>query len=157
MGGPTEWLALADITCINLYYGWYTQGGQLDQAAVTLGKTLDALHTKLGKPIIVTEFGADTIAGNHAEPPEMFSEEYQAAMLTAYLDVAAARPFVAGTHVWNFADFKTGQGIVRAGGLNQEGVFTRDRRPKLAAHTLRARWKPDAAPAPAAQGRLGDA
>jgi len=43
-------------------------------------------------------------------------------------------------HVWNFADFKTGQGIIRASGLNQKGVFTRDRRPKLAAHTLRARW-----------------
>ena len=57
-----------------------------------------------------------------------------------YLDVAAARPFVAGLHVWNFADFKTGQGIVRAAGMNLKGVFTRDRRPKAAAHFLRSRW-----------------
>jgi beta-glucuronidase len=47
---------------------------------------------------------------------------------------------VIGAHVWNFADFKTSQNILRAGGLNHKGVFTRDRRPKLAAHTLRRRW-----------------
>lgn len=42
----------------------------------------------------------------------------------------AERPFVVGLHVWNFADFKTGQGTSRAGGMNFKGVFTRDRRPK---------------------------
>ena len=55
------------------------------------------------------------------------------------LDVAASRPFVAGLHVWKFADFKTGQGIIRMAGLIQKGVFTRDRRPKMAAHFLRSR------------------
>ncbi len=135
-----EWLAIIDLVCVNRYYGWYSQGGQLDAGVPLLGKELDALHDALKKPIVVTEFGADTVAGLHAQPPEMWSEEYQAEMLTKYLDVAAARPFVVGMHVWNFADFKTGQGIIRASGLNQKGVFTRDRRPKLAAHTLRARW-----------------
>ncbi len=86
------------------------------------------------------------VAGLHAQPPEMWSEEFQSAMLMAYLDVAASRPFVAGMHVWNFADFKTGQGILRVSGLNQKGVFTRERRPKLAAHTLRARWAGTAGP-----------
>jgi beta-glucuronidase len=61
-------------------------------------------------------------------------------VLRRYLDVAAERPFVAGLHVWNFADFKTAQGLVRPGGLNTKGVFTRDRRPKMAAHFLRQRW-----------------
>jgi beta-glucuronidase len=37
-------------------------------------------------------------------------------------------------------DFKTSQGIMRAGAMNYKGVFTRDRRPKLAAHRLRALW-----------------
>jgi beta-glucuronidase len=144
MGGPPEWLALADVTCINLYFGWYVQGGQLEQASKVLSGQLNDLHTRLGKPLIITEFGADTMAGLHSEPAEMWTEEYQASMLTMYLDVAAKHPFVVGLHVWNFADFKTGQGIIRAGGLNLKGVFTRDRRPKLAAHTLRARWRKDA-------------
>jgi beta-glucuronidase len=49
-------------------------------------------------------------------------------------------PFMAGMHVWNFADFKTGQGTMRAAAMNFKGVFTRDRRPKMAAHFLRSRW-----------------
>ena len=57
-----------------------------------------------------------------------------------YLDVAEQRPFMAGMHVWAFADFKTGQSSSRAGSINFKGVFTRDRRPKMAAHFLRERW-----------------
>jgi beta-glucuronidase len=140
MNGPTDWLALFDVVSINRYYGWYTQGGRLDEGKAALAKELDALHQKLGKPIVVTEFGADTVAGVHAQPAEMWSEEYQVEFLRRYLDVAASRPFVAGMHVWNFADFKTGQGIIRMAGLNQKGVFTRDRRPKMAAHFLRSQW-----------------
>jgi beta-glucuronidase len=140
MGGPRSWLALTDVVCINRYYGWYSQGGQLEEAARVLATELDSLHRELGKPIVLTEFGADTLAGFHAEPPEMWSEEYQVEFLRRYLDVADARPFVVGLHVWNFADFKTTQGVLRAGGLNRKGVFTRDRRPKMAAHYLRQRW-----------------
>lgn len=58
---------------------------------------------------MLSEFGADAIAGTHAEPPEMFSEEYQCEMLERYLDLAAERPWIVGLHVWNLADFKTCQ------------------------------------------------
>ena len=139
-GGPAEWLGLFDVVAINRYYGWYTLGGRLDQAAEALGRELDELHKRFGKPIMLTEFGADTVAGAHSQPDEMWSEEYQVELLRRYLDVAGSRSFVAGVHVWNFADFKTGQGIIRMSGLNHKGVFTRDRRPKMAAHFLRSRW-----------------
>ena len=140
MGGPVEWLAPADVVLINRYWGWYMQGGQLDAGAEFLAQELDGLYETLKKPMIVSEFGTDTIAGMHSDPPEMWSEEYQVEFIRRYLDVAAERPFMAGMHIWNFADFKTAQGINRAGGLNQKGVFTRDRRPKMAAHFLRQRW-----------------
>jgi beta-galactosidase/beta-glucuronidase len=48
---------------------------------------------------------------------------------------------VIGEHVWNMCDFKTGQDVRRMGGMNHKGVFTRDRRPKLAAHRLRELWR----------------
>ncbi|MGC8781168.1 MAG: beta-glucuronidase [Anaerolineae bacterium] len=138
--GYVDWLALCDVLCIHRYTGWYTLSGQLEAALQSLAKDLDQLHEQYRKPIAITEFGADTIAGAHGEPAEMWTEEYQVEMLRGYLDVAAARPFVVGMHVWNFADFKTGQSILRAGGLNRKGVFTRDRQPKMAAHLLRERW-----------------
>jgi beta-glucuronidase len=141
VGGPPEWLEPFEVASINRYYGWYSLGGRLDQAAGALAKELDELHGRLNRPILITEFGTDTVAGAHSQPEEMWTEEYQVEFLRRYLDVAASRPFVAGLHVWNFADFKTGQGIIRMAGLNQKGVFTRDRRPKMAAHFLRSRWR----------------
>ncbi|WP_447987168.1 beta-glucuronidase [Nitrospira sp. Nam74] len=139
-GGPKEWLGPFDVVCINRYYGWYSQAGRLDEAAQTLARELDDLHRSFGKPIIMTEFGADAIPGTHSTPSEMWTEEYQVELLRLYLDVAAQRPFMAGLHVWAFADFKTRQSIGRAAGMNFKGVFTRNRRPKMAAHFLRSRW-----------------
>jgi len=43
--------------------------------------------------------------------------------------------------VWAFADFKTDQNASRPAGTNFKGVFTRDRRPKLAAHRIKELWK----------------
>ncbi len=140
MGGPVEWLGLSDIVCINRYWGWYTQPGDIKAGAAMLSKELDGLHQTLHKPIVITEFGADTYAGMHSNPAEMFTEEYQSDFIKAYLDVADTKDFIAGMHVWAFADFKTTQGIIRFGGMNYKGVFTRDRRPKMAAHMLRSRW-----------------
>ncbi len=139
-GGPVEWLESADVACINRYYGWYSESARLDDGKAALERELDALHDQLGKPIIVTEFGTDTLPGNHSHPPAMWSEEYQVEFIRRYLDAAADRPFVAGMHIWNFADFKTAQAIMRANGMNYKGVFTRDRQPKMAAHFLKERW-----------------
>jgi beta-glucuronidase len=140
MGGPVEWLALTDIICINRYWGWYTNPGDIKTGAAMLSQELDGLHKKLNKPIIITEFGADTYPGMHADQPEMFTEEYQRDFIKAYIDVANTKDYMAGMHVWAFADFKTGQGVIRFGGMNYKGVFTRDRKPKMAAHYLKSIW-----------------
>jgi len=138
--GVREWHGIFDVVCVNGYYGWYTQSGQLDAGRQALARELDELHQAFGKPIIITEFGADTLPGAHNTPAEMWTEEYQIEFLRGFLEVAAERSFMAGMHVWNFADFKTGQGTMRAAAMNFKGVFTRDRRPKMAAHFLRSRW-----------------
>ena len=140
MGGPHEWHALADVICINRYWGWYVQGGLLEQALDTLDRELDEYWETHGKPIIITEFGADTLAGLHARPAVMWSEEYQTDLIRGYLDVAARKDFVAGMHIWNFADFAAVQSPGRVGATNLKGVFTRTRTPKMAAHMLREYW-----------------
>jgi beta-glucuronidase len=140
--GPDEWAALGDLICTNLYYGWYSAGGQLDEVARgMLERELDRLRAVHGKPVMLTEFGADTMAGVHATPATMWSEEYQSQMMELYMQVIRARSFVVGAHPWCFADFRTASGVLRAGGLNQKGVFTRERQPKMAAHTLRRLWR----------------
>ena len=127
-----------DVCCFNRYYGWYNLSGDLDAACDAWNTELD-FWAGIGKPVMITEYGADTYPGVHNINGEMFSEEYQ---LDYYSRINAEfdkRPFFIGEQVWNFADFATIQGPMRVDG-NKKGLLTRDRRPKLAAHYFRKRW-----------------
>ncbi len=141
VGLDEEAFEFLDFICLNRYYGWYTNFGDLETGVERLKAEIEALRALYPKPLVLTEFGADAIPGHHAQPPEMFSEEYQAEMLSMYIQALREYPFVAGEHVWNLCDFKTGQAVHRVNGFNYKGVFTRDRRPKMAAHRLRELWR----------------
>jgi beta-glucuronidase len=140
MGGPTSWMEQCDVVCMNRYWGWYVMGGELDKALASLEQELDGVWDQWRKPVIMTEFGADTMAGMHGHPSVMWTEEYQADYIRGHLEVAARKDYVAGMQVWNFADFAAVQSIMRVGGLNMKGIFTRTRTPKMAAHVLREFW-----------------
>lgn len=131
---------LFDVIGVNRYDTWYADPGCLDLTALHMREHLERDWATYGKPVLLAEVGADAIPGLHADPPTMFSEEFQAEMLEITVHEMAKLDFVIGTHVWNFADFATKQGLTRVGG-NRKGVFTRDRQPKIAAHTLRKLWK----------------
>ena len=127
-----------DMVCANRYYGWYVFGGDLDAAERAMREEMKYWE-KLGKPWMITEYGADTVAGIHMATPNMFTEEYQLEYYRTLNRVLDECDFVVGEHAWNFADFATVQGTLRVDG-NKKGLFTRDRRPKLAAHYFRKRW-----------------
>ena len=131
---------LCDIIMLNRYYAWYDFHGNIDGIEQALRSEVSNFHEKYQKPIIIAEFGADTIEGNHSLPSESFSEEFQQEVVEEYCKVLDEYDFCVGEHVWNFADFKTKQGLTRVRG-NRKGVFTRDRQPKLIAHYLRNRWE----------------
>ncbi|WP_372469297.1 beta-glucuronidase [Microbacterium maritypicum] len=130
---------LVDVLSLNRYYGWYADTGDLRAAEVHLETELRGWQEKFGKPIIITEYGADTLAGLHSILDQPWSEEFQRGLLDVYHRVFDRVDAVIGEQVWNFADFQTKAEITRVDG-NRKGVFTRDRRPKDAAHVLRARW-----------------
>jgi beta-glucuronidase len=140
-GSPASWLEHCDVLCLNRYWGWYVLGGELEKAFAAFGQELDMFWDAWHKPIIVTEFGADTIAGMHGHPNLMWTEEYQAELIRGHLSVAKQKHFIAGMQVWNFADFAAVQSVLRVGGINMKGVFTRQRTPKMAAHVLREFWQ----------------
>ncbi len=129
---------LSDVFCLNRYYGWYDGGPDLDYSEQALREELTKWE-KIGKPLIITEYGADTVMGLHDTTSVMFTEEYQVDYYKMNNKVFDSFDFVIGEQAWNFADFATGQGTVRVQG-NKKGLFTRDRRPKLAAHYFRERW-----------------
>ena len=139
-GGPDKDISakLSDVICLNRYYGWYVLGPDLEGAEKVLRKEMEEWK-KLGKPLMFTEYGADTVMGLHDTTPVMFTEEYQLEYYKMNNAVFDEYDFCVGEHVWNFADFATSQSIVRVQG-NKKGLFTRDRKPKLAAHYFKDRW-----------------
>jgi beta-glucuronidase len=131
-----------DVLMLNRYYGWYVHTGDLATAELAWEDELKGWASE-GKPIIITEYGADTYPGLHtliAASP--WTEEYQVEYLDMNHRVFDRIDAVVGEQVWNFADFATTSGIMRVGG-NKKGVFTRDRQPKAAAYALRRRWRKD--------------
>jgi beta-glucuronidase len=134
-------LEFSDVLCLNRYYGWYEYPGQLEHGLAMLGAEMDRIHGRYGKPMMLTEFGADTIPGLHSTSDQMFTEEFQERLLAAYICLIRSKEYTIGEHVWNFADFRTPQNLRRVV-LNMKGVFTRTRSPKMAAFTLRKIWLP---------------
>ncbi|XP_039633562.1 beta-glucuronidase isoform X2 [Perca fluviatilis] len=130
-----------DVICVNSYFSWYYDPGHLEVIPIQLKTQFENWYGKYQKPIIQSEYGADAVAGLHSDPPVMFSEEYQKAVLQSYHNVLdqKRKQYVIGELIWNFADFMTVQGIFRVLG-NKKGIFTRERQPKAAAFILKERY-----------------
>ncbi|MCI8976056.1 MAG: beta-glucuronidase [Lachnospiraceae bacterium] len=131
-----------DFWTMNRYYGWYVKGGyEISDAMIAFRKEMDEWASQDPvKPMVFTEYGADTLSSEHKLPSVMWSQEYQLEYLELYHELFDSYPFVKGEQVWNFADFQTVEGIGRVNG-NKKGIFTRDRQPKDSAYLIKKRWE----------------
>ena len=132
---------LIDVLCLNRYYGWYLNHGDIEGARVGLRKELKEWQEKYpDKPIIMTEYGADTLPGYHSNWDVPYTEEYQERFHQMSHEVFDELENFVGEHVWNFADFETNSyALIRIQG-NHKGLFTRDRNPKSIVKLFRNRW-----------------
>ena len=139
-----------DIIGINRYVAWYSDYGRLDQITSTISQDIASWRsTYPTKPILVSEYGVDTIPGLHNDPPLMFTEEYQTEFYAAYhlaFDNVSSllhpdTGFFIGELPWTMFDFATEQSTIRVGGINHKGLFTRQRQPKAAAFLLKHRYE----------------
>jgi len=86
-----------DIFGINEYFGWYYYG---------YDKLERLLEKDYRKPFVVSEFGAEAVAGHHGSVDELWTEEYQAEVYRNQLAVILASK-AAGIAPWLLYDFKT--------------------------------------------------
>lgn len=116
-------------------------GAGIVDAEVAFRQEMDGWEkVRNGRPMIFTEYGADTLASEHKLPSVMWSQEYQNEYLDMNHRVFDAYDWVQGELMWNFADFQTTEGIMRVNG-NKKGAFTRQRQPKDVAYLLKNRWE----------------
>uniref|UniRef100_A0A158P760 Beta-glucuronidase n=1 Tax=Angiostrongylus cantonensis TaxID=6313 RepID=A0A158P760_ANGCA len=133
---------LLDIICVNRYYGWYINMGELDWINQSVYWDISQWSEKYKRPVLVTEYGAESLPGLNQEPSVSFSEQYQNELIIRThqaFDALRNSHILAGEMIWNFADFMTGMTTSRAVG-NHKGIFTRTRQAKMAAYTLRDRY-----------------
>ena len=54
-----------DVLCVNRYYAWYSDCSHTELIQRQLTYDLNGWHSRFNKPVIITEYGADTVAGFH--------------------------------------------------------------------------------------------
>ncbi|KAH8415870.1 hypothetical protein KR222_002330, partial [Zaprionus bogoriensis] len=131
-----------DIIGFNRYNSWYHNDGRTDMIVNPVYDEARSWRNRFQKPVLIFEYGGDTMEGYHSLPAYIWSEEYQTRLFAKHFqafDKLRKLNWFIGEFVWNFADFKTEQKFTRVGG-NKKGVFTRARQPKEAAHLLRRRY-----------------
>jgi beta-glucuronidase len=88
-----------DVLGYNEYLGWYQ------------GKPADipdhSWQNPLGKPVIMSEFGAGAKAGLHGPDTEMFTEEYQDSVFRQQFQMLEKIPFLRGMSPWVLMDFRS--------------------------------------------------
>ena len=132
LGYPDDYLLdqaaqYVDIISVNKYFGWYTDPGHTELVHRQMATDLRRWREAHGKPLLVTEYGADTVAGLHSLPSLSWTEEFQGEFMAEYwgaFDEVRAEGWFLGEMVWNFADFMTKQEVRRVAG-NRKGLFTR--------------------------------
>ena len=97
-------IKIGDYIGANLYQGWYF--GVAD-SLIASAKNIQNLSGN--KPIMVSEYGAGADPRLRSDNPRRFdfSLEYQTQVHKAWLKSIQDNNFVAGSFVWNFADFSS--------------------------------------------------
>lgn len=87
-----------DVIGLNEYCGWYSP----DFAALP-----DLLeNSNPDKPVIITEFGADALAGHHGTVSDKGTEECQAYVYERQVEVLRTIPYIQGMTPWILYDFR---------------------------------------------------
>ncbi|WP_225421357.1 glycoside hydrolase family 2 protein [Sphingomonas parva] len=94
-------VAALDVMAINTYNGWYSGDRLEDLPAI-------GWRSEHGKPLILSEFGADAKQG-FLDPGlrRKFSEDFQAEYYRQTLAMAGKIPFLAGMSPWILKDFRS--------------------------------------------------
>jgi len=121
-----------DILAANKYMGWYTPwpGGAGNIKWVASHK----------KPLIISEFGAEALYGNHgtADTASSWTEEFQAKVMEDNIRMFRANPQLRGVCAWVLADFRSPTRMhgTYQNGWNRKGLLSEYGEKKKAWHVI---------------------
>ena len=102
---------------------------------------------KYNKPVFVSEFGGDALAGYHGDANTRWSEECQEALYVNQLKMLGAIPGLRGMTPWILADFRATrrQHPVYQNGFNRKGLISSAGVKKKAFYVLQEYYRQQAA------------
>jgi beta-glucuronidase len=122
---------LLDLVSFNEYAGWYWSNT----------KEMLNFHFNISanKPVLITEFGADALAGFHADDATRWSEEYQDLLYRNQITMLSAIPGLRGITPWILVDFRSPKRLnpTFQDFWNRKGLISETGVKKQAFHTLK--------------------
>ena len=123
-----------DVIGLNEYFGWYEPDfSGLDRLLA---------NSDPGKPVIVSETGADASPGHRGAGRVLFTEDWQATFYEQQLARIAAAPYVRGVAAWLLYDFRTERrqtGFQK--GFNRKGLIGHDKATTKLAFAAFKQWQ----------------
>jgi beta-glucuronidase len=125
---------LVDVLGVNEYHGWYY--GTIEHMAKL------SWTSPYDKPLIISEFGGDAKFGLRGDPNESWTEDLQAEIYKAQLDMQSRIPFLAGISPWILKDFRAPFRLLPGvqDGFNRKGLIDDLGNHKLAFDILAAHY-----------------
>lgn len=125
-----------DLASFNEYAGWYWGG-------LPSNITRYSYQVQYNKPVIVSEFGGDALAGFHADENTRWSEEYQAALYRNQFVLLGKMPGLRGMTPWILCDFRSPrrQQPYYQDYFNRKGLISETGKKKMAFDVLKAYYE----------------
>lgn len=122
-----------DVMGCNEYIGWYTLPAELAPGITWT--------SKYNKPLIMSEFGGESVAGLHGKPDEIWTEEYQNRIYENQVKMFDHIPFLRGTTAWVLMDFRSPLRLLprKQDFFNRKGLISDTGIKKMAFYTLK-KW-----------------
>jgi beta-glucuronidase len=112
-----------DVIGINEYYGWY------DPDFSKLPRLF--ANSDPQKPVIISEFGADTVAGFHADKSVRYAEEFQLDVYERQIATLSKIEYIKGITPWILFDFRCPRRLhARQDFYNLKGLLSADKKHK---------------------------
>jgi beta-glucuronidase len=128
-----------DVIGTNEYIGWYEQHAE--------GADTTTLDIRYQKPLIMSEWGGDAKAGNHAPSgdtqPALWTEEYQAEIYHHQIAMLNKIPQLRGTSPWLLMDFRSARRVNPGlqDNFNRKGLISDQGQKKQAFFVLQKAYK----------------
>lgn len=112
-----------DLIGLNEYYGWYRPDyNDLE----CLGR-----NSNPAKPVIISETGADCVAGFHGDVKELFTEEHMVDVYRHQVEFVKQFNYIQGMSPWLLYDFRAPRRMNRFQcGFNLKGLIAADKKTK---------------------------